>query len=233
MVSLDRTKPATYSGDKKAKMTAKDNKKWVRLATVLAYVLSVSLAAIILAIYYSLIWKPTSVGRLEVNREAATAAELSRNISAIITASANSTQLGFISPKSTITDELGTILTFRDNTDQFQQDDRFKDQVVVADEILSKSALLGQYDTQGSATPAISKLTTRSQTTAEYDMRTLQTRGMRHDPFEESSSGFLPDTEDFSDFLETRPELLDIPAPSQKHNRNREGSDDQSTFWIL
>uniref|UniRef100_A0A3B1IZB2 InaF motif containing 2 n=1 Tax=Astyanax mexicanus TaxID=7994 RepID=A0A3B1IZB2_ASTMX len=36
------------------------NKKWVRLATVFAYVLSVSLAAIILAIYYSLIWKPTS-----------------------------------------------------------------------------------------------------------------------------------------------------------------------------
>uniref|UniRef100_A0A3B3RNA2 Uncharacterized protein n=1 Tax=Paramormyrops kingsleyae TaxID=1676925 RepID=A0A3B3RNA2_9TELE len=33
---------------------------WVRLATVFAYVLSVSLAAIILAIYYSLIWKPTS-----------------------------------------------------------------------------------------------------------------------------------------------------------------------------
>uniref|UniRef100_A0A8C7GIZ8 InaF motif containing 2 n=1 Tax=Oncorhynchus kisutch TaxID=8019 RepID=A0A8C7GIZ8_ONCKI len=33
---------------------------WVRLATVFAYVLSVSLGAIILAIYYNLIWKPTS-----------------------------------------------------------------------------------------------------------------------------------------------------------------------------
>uniref|UniRef100_A0A8C3HJ69 InaF motif containing 2 n=1 Tax=Chrysemys picta bellii TaxID=8478 RepID=A0A8C3HJ69_CHRPI len=32
--------------------------KWVRLATVLAYVLSVSLAAIVLAVYYSLIWQP-------------------------------------------------------------------------------------------------------------------------------------------------------------------------------
>ena len=49
----------TYSSDKnKTKMAAKTNKKWVRLATVLAYVLSVSLAAIVLAIYYSLIWKP-------------------------------------------------------------------------------------------------------------------------------------------------------------------------------
>uniref|UniRef100_A0A3Q2PRG8 InaF motif containing 2 n=1 Tax=Fundulus heteroclitus TaxID=8078 RepID=A0A3Q2PRG8_FUNHE len=56
------SKPATYTGDKKAKMAAKTNKKWVRLATVFAYVLSVSLAAIILAIYYSLIWKPTIAG---------------------------------------------------------------------------------------------------------------------------------------------------------------------------
>ena len=39
-------------------MAAKTNKKWVRLATVLAYVLSVSLAAIVLAIYYSLMWNP-------------------------------------------------------------------------------------------------------------------------------------------------------------------------------
>jgi hypothetical protein len=52
-------KGPTYTGDKnKTKMAAKTNKKWVRLATVLAYVLSVSLAAIVLAIYYSLMWKP-------------------------------------------------------------------------------------------------------------------------------------------------------------------------------
>lgn len=62
MPNTERGKPATYTGDKKAKMAAKTNKKWVRLATVFAYVLSVSLAAIILAIYYSLIWKPTSTG---------------------------------------------------------------------------------------------------------------------------------------------------------------------------
>ncbi|KAK4822382.1 LOW QUALITY PROTEIN: hypothetical protein QYF61_013573 [Mycteria americana] len=36
----ERGKPATYTGDKKARMAAKTNKKWVRLATVLAYVLS-------------------------------------------------------------------------------------------------------------------------------------------------------------------------------------------------
>uniref|UniRef100_A0A8C6ZBZ1 InaF motif containing 2 n=1 Tax=Nothoprocta perdicaria TaxID=30464 RepID=A0A8C6ZBZ1_NOTPE len=36
--------------------------KWVRLATVLAYVLSVSLAAIVLAVYYSLIWQPVRGG---------------------------------------------------------------------------------------------------------------------------------------------------------------------------
>ncbi|VDM00427.1 unnamed protein product [Schistocephalus solidus] len=36
----------------------KNNKKWVRLATVFVYVISVSLAAIVLAIYYSFFWKP-------------------------------------------------------------------------------------------------------------------------------------------------------------------------------
>ncbi|KAM7165427.1 putative transmembrane protein INAFM2 [Macrochelys suwanniensis] len=58
----ERGKPATYTGDKKARMAAKTNKKWVRLATVLAYVLSVSLAAIVLAVYYSLIWQPLRGG---------------------------------------------------------------------------------------------------------------------------------------------------------------------------
>lgn len=53
-------KGASYTGGdrNKPKMAAKSNKKWVRLATVLAYVLAVSLAAIVLAIYYSLLWKP-------------------------------------------------------------------------------------------------------------------------------------------------------------------------------
>lgn len=52
-------KGPTFSADKnKTKMAAKSNKKWIRLATVLAYVLAVSLAAIVLALYYSLIWDP-------------------------------------------------------------------------------------------------------------------------------------------------------------------------------
>ena len=51
--------PASFTVEKnKHKMAAKTNKKWVRLATVLAYVLAVSLAAIVLATYYSLIWEP-------------------------------------------------------------------------------------------------------------------------------------------------------------------------------
>lgn len=45
-------------------MAAKTNKKWVRLAAVFAYVLSVSLAAIVLAVYYSLIWQPVGAGTL-------------------------------------------------------------------------------------------------------------------------------------------------------------------------
>jgi len=52
-------KGTSFSADKnKNKMAAKSSKKWVRLATVLAYVLAVSLAAIVLAIYYSFIWNP-------------------------------------------------------------------------------------------------------------------------------------------------------------------------------
>ena len=48
-----------FSSEKnKFKMVSKSSKKWVRLATVVAYVLAVSMAAIILATYYSLIWKP-------------------------------------------------------------------------------------------------------------------------------------------------------------------------------
>ncbi|KAE8587623.1 hypothetical protein XENTR_v10022040 [Xenopus tropicalis] len=63
MPNTERGKPATYTGDKKARMAAKTNQKWVRLATVFAYVLSVSMAAIILAIYYSLIWMPVTSSR--------------------------------------------------------------------------------------------------------------------------------------------------------------------------
>ncbi|XP_077997228.1 uncharacterized protein LOC144450481 [Glandiceps talaboti] len=62
----NKTPNVTYSGsasggvEKRSNNMAssmKTNKKWVRLATVFAYVLSVSLAAIVLAIYYSFFWK--------------------------------------------------------------------------------------------------------------------------------------------------------------------------------
>lgn len=106
MPNMERGKPATYTGDKKAKMAAKTNKKWVRLATVFAYVLSVSLAAIILAIYYSLIWKPTSassaVKQPGMSEEVNPAANISTNISASSNVSEwNSTQTGMPSLNQT------------------------------------------------------------------------------------------------------------------------------------
>ncbi|XP_054470389.1 putative transmembrane protein INAFM2 [Anoplopoma fimbria] len=102
MPNMERGKPATYTGDKKAKMAAKTNKKWVRLATVFAYVLSVSLAAIILAIYYSLIWKPTSAsssaGKPGVPEEVTPTANISTNMSTSSNVSEwNSTQSGLLS----------------------------------------------------------------------------------------------------------------------------------------
>ncbi|XP_028820994.1 putative transmembrane protein INAFM2 [Denticeps clupeoides] len=67
-------------------MAAKTNKKWVRLATVFAYVLSVSLAAIILAVYYSLIWKPTSASSTAARPgELPAPANISANISSTTT----------------------------------------------------------------------------------------------------------------------------------------------------
>ncbi|XP_056249147.1 uncharacterized protein LOC130179959 [Seriola aureovittata] len=102
MPNMERGKPATYTGDKKAKMAAKTNKKWVRLATVFAYVLSVSLAAIILAIYYSLIWKPTSAsssaGKPGVPEEVTPTANISTDITTSNNVSEwNSTQTGQLS----------------------------------------------------------------------------------------------------------------------------------------
>lgn len=106
MPNMERGKPATYTGDKKAKMAAKTNKKWVRLATVFAYVLSVSLAAIILAIYYSLIWKPTSssssAGKPWMSEEVIITANISTNISTSNNVSEwNSTQTGMLSLNQT------------------------------------------------------------------------------------------------------------------------------------
>lgn len=51
-----------FSGDKKVKTSTLNNKQWVRLATVVAYFLCVSLGAIILAVIYGFIWTPTPKG---------------------------------------------------------------------------------------------------------------------------------------------------------------------------
>ncbi|XP_070776800.1 uncharacterized protein [Enoplosus armatus] len=120
MPTMERGKPATYTGDKKAKMAAKTNKKWVRLATVFAYVLSVSLAAIILAIYYSLIWKPTSAsssaGKPGMPEEVTPTANISTNISTSNNVSEwNSTQTGLLSLNQTRQDSAPHSRAFRWN----------------------------------------------------------------------------------------------------------------------
>lgn len=52
----------SFTGDRsKGKMASKSHKKCVRLATVFAYVVAVSLVAVGLAIYYSLMWTPGKV----------------------------------------------------------------------------------------------------------------------------------------------------------------------------
>ncbi|XP_069008087.1 uncharacterized protein [Embiotoca jacksoni] len=122
MPNMERGKPATYTGDKKAKMAAKTNKKWVRLATVFAYVLSVSLAAIILAIYYSLIWKPTSAssssGKPGVPEEVTPTVNISTNISTGNNASEwNTTQTRLLSLNQTRQDTTP-------HNQAFQWDDR-------------------------------------------------------------------------------------------------------------
>lgn len=57
----------SYVGDKKAKMSGKNKQQWVRLATVVAYFLCVSLAAVILVIYYGLIWQPSTISNSTSN----------------------------------------------------------------------------------------------------------------------------------------------------------------------
>jgi len=58
----DSGKRPSFAGDRsKGKMASKSNKKCVRLATVFAYVVAVSLVAVGLAIYYSLMWTPGKV----------------------------------------------------------------------------------------------------------------------------------------------------------------------------
>ncbi|KAK6307160.1 hypothetical protein J4Q44_G00223080 [Coregonus suidteri] len=134
MPNMERGKPATYTGDKKAKMAAKTNKKWVRLATVFAYVLSVSLAAIILAIYYSLIWKPTSAsspaGKPGVPDVVTASGNISTNISTSTNVSdTNTTQTDILSVND-------TRFSAKSQTKAFHWDGRN----VISDGVLSESA---------------------------------------------------------------------------------------------
>lgn len=138
MPNMERGKPATYTGDKKAKMAAKTNKKWVRLATVFAYVLSVSLAAIILAIYYSLIWKPTSAsspaGKLGVPDEVTASANISTNSSTSINVlDTNSTQTELLSVND-------TRFSAKPQTKAFNWEGRSKSPAIISDGVLSESA---------------------------------------------------------------------------------------------
>ena len=57
-----RLAPSSTDKNKQTKTTTSNaNKKWIRLATVVTYVIAVSLAAIILAIYYSVFWDPSKL----------------------------------------------------------------------------------------------------------------------------------------------------------------------------
>lgn len=62
--------PAAFNqGTKAQSILSRASKKWVRLLTVVVYVTIVSIAAVFLAIYYSLIWRPqvTQVAADHVN----------------------------------------------------------------------------------------------------------------------------------------------------------------------
>lgn len=54
---------------KVSKKTGYRHRKWVRLATVLAYILAVSMAAIVLAVYYIFVWDPNSGRSNSISRK--------------------------------------------------------------------------------------------------------------------------------------------------------------------
>ncbi|KAJ8399145.1 hypothetical protein AAFF_G00415240 [Aldrovandia affinis] len=168
MPNMERGKPATYTGDKKAKMAAKTNKKWVRLATVFAYVLSVSLAAIILAIYYSLIWKPTSgsssVGRPGLSEEVTVAANFSANISTNTNATdTNSTQINLYLANDTISHGSVSNIQAQPRAKVLHWETGIKSPGLISDDILSTSAYTGRYPTaQSDKTAETSDLVTVS-----------------------------------------------------------------------
>ncbi|KAJ8290389.1 hypothetical protein GJAV_G00012230 [Gymnothorax javanicus] len=137
--NVERGKPATYTGDKKAKMAAKTNQKWVRLATVFAYVLSVSLAAIILAIYYSLIWKPTSSSATKPGDEIV-AGNFSANTSITNATDANSTQRNLYQVNNDVSRESVANLRAETQIKTLLWNGGIKNPAFISDDILSDNA---------------------------------------------------------------------------------------------
>ncbi|MFH4981090.1 hypothetical protein AB6A40_007799 [Gnathostoma spinigerum] len=58
-----RSKQPVYTSDKRAKFTQRENKKWIRFATVIGYIFFVSLPAISLSFYYVYMWDPDYVNK--------------------------------------------------------------------------------------------------------------------------------------------------------------------------
>uniref|UniRef100_A0A914W4K8 Transmembrane protein INAFM2 n=1 Tax=Plectus sambesii TaxID=2011161 RepID=A0A914W4K8_9BILA len=56
-------KQPVYTSDKRAKFTQRENKKWIRLATVFGYIISVCSPAVGLSIYYIYVWDPKYIER--------------------------------------------------------------------------------------------------------------------------------------------------------------------------
>ncbi|GMS78494.1 hypothetical protein PENTCL1PPCAC_669, partial [Pristionchus entomophagus] len=77
--SRSRSKQPVYTSDKRARLTQRDNKKWLRLLTVFGYVAFVSAPAISLSVYYTMIWDPMYIEKHNVTRQAALDHKLAQN----------------------------------------------------------------------------------------------------------------------------------------------------------
>ncbi|KAF8382674.1 hypothetical protein PRIPAC_71816 [Pristionchus pacificus] len=72
-----RSKQPIYTSDKRARLTQRDNKKWLRLLTVFGYVVFVSAPAISLSVYYTCIWDPMYIEKFNATRQSPPAINLS------------------------------------------------------------------------------------------------------------------------------------------------------------
>uniref|UniRef100_A0A0K0ELF6 EGF-like domain-containing protein n=1 Tax=Strongyloides stercoralis TaxID=6248 RepID=A0A0K0ELF6_STRER len=58
-----RSRQPIYTSDKRAKFAQRENKKYIRFVTVIAYIICVSLPAICLSIYYINFWDPRYIDK--------------------------------------------------------------------------------------------------------------------------------------------------------------------------